>query len=214
MKKTKVKLLLLAVCCFTTVSIKAQNGDTVIQVTQINKSIQAFAKLLDSQQLQKFGLKSIDELKALKPGKQFKKLMIGLNDIKKFKQGDDVQKIIKDYPSIEVSLVDQAGNIKTSIEFVMNQGKWEASRYGSTHELAILRNAQTALANSDFQRGSLIRIPALRISFIAVSSAAGLEFINLEDNQKLNLKKGEKIAASAAILRLVPLAAKHNGLPS
>lgn len=211
--KRNIIILLFTSCFFTTTVIKAQ-VDKIVPESQVKQSIQTFVNLVDSQNVQKFGVKNIAELKALKPGKQFKNYMIGLSDIKKYKQGEDVRKIIKEYPSIEVSLVDQSGKILTSIEFVKYNNNWKASGYGSTTEFIMLRRAQTSIGNSDLNKGDLIRIPALRISFIAVSSAAGLDFISLEDNQNLKLKKGQRIAASEAILRLVSLANKHNGLPT
>ena len=215
MKKNTI-VLLLTTCFFPTIIIVAQKkqGNETIPESQIKESIQTFTNLIDSQDVQEFGLKSVVELKSLKAGKQFKKYMIGLNDIKKYNPGDDVRKIIKEYPSIEVSLVNKDGEIRTSIEFVKNKDKWEASGYGSTPELIILSNAQAALGISVVNKGNLIRIPALQTSFIAVSSAAGLEFIILEDKQYLKFKKGEKITSSEAILRLKPLANKHNGLPN
>ena len=213
MEKNIIKLLLLSVCFFATIAIKAQ-GDAIISKNLVDKSIQTFVNLLDSQDVQQFGLKSVAELKTLKAGRQFKKYTIGLSDIQKYKQGDDVKKIVKEYPSIEVSLVDGSGKIRTSIQFVKNHNKWEATGYGSTPELIHLRNAQTSLQKIVIDKGELIRIPALHLSFIAVSSAAGLEFISLEDNQRLKFKKGQKMPASEAILRLVPFANKHKGLPN
>lgn len=213
MKKNIIIILLLTTCFFTTIVIKAQ-PEKIIPESQIKKAIQIFVNLVDSQDLQEFGLQSIAELKSLKAGKQFKKYMIGLDDIKKYKQGEDVGKIIKEYPSIEVSLVNEAGNIRTSIEFVKIKDKWEASGYGSTPELIILSNAQTTLGQNAVAKGRLIRIPALQTSFIAVASATGLEFISLNDNQNLKLARGQKINSSEAILKLVPFANKHNGLPN
>lgn len=110
--------------------------------------------------------------------------------------------------------MNDSGKIRTSIEFVKIKDEWEASGYGSTPDLIVLKNAQTTLQPSFVAKGKLIRIPALQTSFIAVSSLAGLEFISLTDNQKLKLTRGQKINSSDAILKLVPLANKHNGLPN
>lgn len=219
MKKYITILLFIFICGITTVLIcckendRADTADTISE-NQIKEAVQTFANLIDSQEVQEFGLKSLAELKSLKGGKQFRQYMIGLDDIKKYKQGEDVSKIIKEYSSIEVSLVNDTGKIRTSVQFVKNKGKWEASGWGSTPELIIVRNAQATLADSDINKGKLIRIPALYTNFIAVSSAAGLEFIVLEDNNELNFKKGEKVTSSDAILKLVPLAIKHPGMPN
>lgn len=214
-KNILINLLSFTACFFATTIINAQKTqtDTIISESLIKESINRFVSLVDSEDVQEYGLKSIAELKSLRAGKQYRKYVIGLNDIKKFKAGDDVAKIIKEYPSIEVSLVNKSGKIITSIEFVKKDNKWEASGYGSTPELISLGQAQTKYGNGIARRGNLIRIPALGVSFISIPSAAGLEFMSLEDNQKYKLQKGIKTTASSAILKLVPFANNHNGLP-
>jgi hypothetical protein len=216
MKKNITILLFILIGVMTIFFVLAQKkkGIDTIPENLIKESIQTFTKLVDSLDIQEFGLKSVDELKSLIPGKQFKNYLIAVDDIKKYKAGEDVRKIINEYPSIEVSLVNGTGNIITSIEFVKNKDKWEAAGYGSTPEFIILRNAQAAIGDSAIKKGTLIRIPALHTSFIAVPSATDLNFIILDDNFSLDFKKGAILPASQAILKLVPLANKHNGLPN
>jgi hypothetical protein len=210
----RILIKLLFVTTYSLVSLFTNAQDTTISDSQIKKSIKTFANLMDTQHLKQFGLTSKDEFKSLKVGKQFKNYMIALNDIKNFKQGDDVNKIILEYPSIEVALVSSTGKIVTSIEFVKNHGKWEASGYGSTPELIMLSRVQGIVGDTFIKVGKLIRIPTLRISFIAIGSGSQLEFISLDDRVNLKLDKNQKLAASDAILKLVPLAKKHTGLPN
>ncbi len=195
-------------------SAPQNQGNDSIPQNQVYRAIQTFVNLLDSEDVREFGLKSIDELKLSKPGKQFKYFMIAVADIKNYKAGEDVSKIIKEYPSIEVSLVNATGSIISSIEFVKNQGRWEPGRYGSSAELLSVRNAQTTIADSTINKGSLVRIPGLNTSFVSVSDGSKLNFIVLADKLSLNLKKGLTLPASEVILRLVPLAKKHKGLPN
>jgi hypothetical protein len=213
MKQQVIRLLFLTVYLFATIVTEAQK-DTIISDNEIKKSIQTFIKLIGSDDAREYGLKNIAELNSLKAGKQFKKYMIGLTAIKNYQRGNEVGIMIKEYPAIEVSLVNSTGKIRTSIEFVKNQGKWEASRYGSTSELILLSRAQDMLADSVINKGNLIRIPALRISFIAVASGSGLNFISLEDRPDLDFHKGRRMAASEAILKLVPLANQHKNFPN
>src|SRR5688500_10215651 len=77
-------------------SIPQNQGNDSIPQNQVYQAIQTFTNLLDSEDVREFGLKSIDELKSLKPGKQFKYFMIAVADIKKYKAGEDVSKIIKE----------------------------------------------------------------------------------------------------------------------
>jgi hypothetical protein len=213
MKKYISILFILAICFFIPAVAPGQ-VPKIISDLQVKKAIETFAKLIDTPDLYKCGVKSLAELKLLKPGQQFKKYMISLDAIKKYRQGDDVNNMIKEYEAVEVALVNDSGKIKTSIEFVKTGNNWKASGYGSTSEFVILSQAQTALTANAINRGKLIRIPSLQVSFIAVSSAAGLDFVSLADNPKLKLTKGQTIKSSDAILKLAPYATKHNGSPN
>ena len=82
MKKNILRLLLFTLGYFITITIKAQ-GDT-ISAKKIKESIATFASLVDSLDLPGFGLKNMAELKSLKAGRQFKRCMIGLNDVKNY----------------------------------------------------------------------------------------------------------------------------------
>ncbi len=203
--KNIIKLILPALCLLVTFIARAQpdkKSDTIISKKQIETSIQTFIKVIGSDDPKQYGLKSAAELNSLHPGKQFRKYMISLNDIKNYQQGSDVANIIKEYSAVEVSLVNNTGKIRTSIEFVNNNGQWEASRYGSTPELVLLKSVQNAIADSLIQKSKLVRIPSLNISFIAVPSGSGLKFISLAEHSHLKLHKAESIAASDAIMNL------------
>src|SRR5215475_11343189 len=96
--------------------------DTVISNKQIKESIQTFIKLIASDDPKQYGLKNAAELNSLRPGKQFRKYMISLKDVKQYEQGHNVGSIIKEYPAVEVSLVSNTGKMITSIEFVYENG--------------------------------------------------------------------------------------------
>src|SRR5689334_16167963 len=78
--------------------VVAQNrGDQdVISADQINQSIQNFTRLITPQTAESFGLKSADQLKQLTAGKQFRKFMMGLDDLKNYQSTTDVNGIIKE----------------------------------------------------------------------------------------------------------------------
>lgn len=207
--KNIIKVILPAVYLSVTFMAEAQpdkkvvpQTDTIISNKQIQTSIQTFIRVIGSDDAKQYGLKNAAELNSLIPGKQFRRYMISINDIKNYQQGSDVKSIIKEYSAVEVSLVNSTGKIRTSIEFVNNNGQWEASRYGSTPEMVLLRSVQGAIADSLIHNGMLVRIPSLSISFIAVPSGSGLKFISLADHSNLKLLKGESVAASDAILKL------------
>jgi len=201
------------VLIFSQDQAQTRNQVETISRDQVSKAIQALSAMVTDQNFQTFGLTSKDQLRSLKAGKQYNKFMIGLDDIKKYTAGQDVQAIVKPLAAIEVPLVDQSGKIQTAIEFVKNKDKWEASGFGLSSDLAAVRNEQANRADTSRSSVSLIRIPALRTRFIGVSSSTGLNFIVLENNESLGFRQGATIAAKDAILKLVNVAKLYNGLP-
>jgi len=215
--KQVIVLLQIVACLALAVNISGQPTHLVkdtVPYSEIKKSMQIFVNLVDSQHVGQFGLASVAELNSLKPGRQFINYMIGLDDLRNYKTGDDVSKLIKEYPSIEVALVNDAGKIRTSIEFVQRDGKWEASGYGSTSEFILLSYSQTTVGENIVNNGNLVRIPSLGVSFLSVRSRTGTDFISLQDNEQLKLGRGQRMSASEAISKLVPFARKHNGQPT
>jgi hypothetical protein len=216
MKKRITIFLLIGIFVVATMIIVAQNrtgdqGD--IPQEQVASSLQTFTRLANAQNIQTFGLQSMEQLRALKPGKQFRKFMIGLDDVKQFKTGNDVNPLIKPLEAIEVSLVDANGAIQSSIEFIRKDNKWEPSGYGLSQDMSRVRSVQGQVPDSVINASRLISIPALKSSFLALGSGAALNFVVLEDNQALELRRGAIMPASDAIGRLVTSANAYNGLP-
>lgn len=212
----KILLLLLLACSVGSVIILAQKqtGEETISAGQVREAIQVFSKLVNDQNAKDFGLQNAAQLQSLRAGKQFKKYMIGLDDVRKFKTGDKVEPLIKELPSIEVSLTDANGRVVSSIEFIKNKESWQASGFGSTPDFkALFIDERSTIADSLINKGTLVRIPALHTSFIAVSASSGLNFIVLQDNESLGFRRGQMIQASEAISKLTPVANAYNGLP-
>lgn len=191
----------------------AANQHEAISQDLINKSIQTLTAMVTDQNAQTFGLTSKDQVTALKAGKQYNVYMIGLNDIKKYKTGQDVAAIVKPLPVIEVSLVDDSGKIRSAIEFVKKSGHWGASAFGLSPEMVSVSTVQSLRPDTSKTNISMIRIPALRVNFISTTSTTGLNFTVLENNESLGFRQGETIAAKNAILKLVQTANVYNGLP-
>jgi len=219
--KNQILIKLVVVTAFVTALVlifsqdQAQPSNKVETISrdQVNKAVQTLSAMVTDQNFQTFGLTSVGQLQSLKAGKQYNKFMIGLDDIKKYTAGQDVQAIVKPLAAIEVPLVDESGKIQTAIEFVKNKDKWETGGFGLSSDLAAVRNVQANRADTSRSNVSLIRIPALRTRFIGVSSPSGLNFIVLENNESLGFRQGATIAAKDAILKLVSVAKLYNGLP-
>ena len=215
MKKSARAIVFVTILTVATILIIAQNrnDEEVITAEQINRSIQSFTRLVTPQTAESFGLKSADQLKELKAGKQFKKYMIGLDDVKNFNTGTNINSILKELEAVEVSLVDQAGQVQTGIEFTREQGKWEPTAFGLSTDLKRVKDAQTGIADSVFKSSRLISIPSLKTTFLMTGDGATSSFIILENNDRLEFRKGSAIPATDAIQKLKVVANEYNGLP-
>ena len=179
-----------------------------VPANKVNDAILVFADLVDSASLQKFGVKSKADLKALKPGKQFKTYFIGLAELKKYQTGHDAEDIIKEYPSTEVALVDQKGRIITSIEFENKNHTWVATGYGSTPEFAVLIRAQDSIPKTAINKGRMIRVPSLHMCFMSLPNHGATDFLMLESYKQISYKRGETVKSAKVMEVLMPLANK------
>jgi hypothetical protein len=194
---------------------KAQTPqDERISEKQVLVAKDNFAKMLNEDNVKSFGLESVDQLKSLQTGQQFKRNMITLEDLRKFKKEDDPKNIIKSLDVIDVMLVDGAGNIVTSIEFTRGKENMSPSGFGLTPGYIALKNTIGTI-NPELKSKELkfVEIPSLNVSFLAVYSGATLNFICLDNLEALGLKRGTVISASEALTKLVPVANEYNGLP-
>ncbi len=215
MKKSSRAIVFVTILTIATILIIAQNrnDEDVISAEQVSKSIQSFIRLVTPQTAESFGLKSADQLKDLKAGRQFKKYMIGLEDVRNFKPETNVNTIIKELEAVEVSLVDQAGQVQTGIEFTRERGKWEPSAFGLSIDLKRLKDAQVGIPDSVIKSSRLVVIPALRTTFLMQGEGASSTFYILENNDRLEFRKGIAIPAADALQKLKVVANEYNGLP-
>ncbi|MDB5158599.1 MAG: hypothetical protein JWR50_3306, partial [Mucilaginibacter sp.] len=102
------------VLIFSQDQAQTSNQVETISRDQVSKAVQALSAMVTDQNFQTFGLTGKDQLRSLKAGRQYNKFMIGLDDIKKYTAGQDVQSIVKPLAAIEVPLVDQSGKIQTA----------------------------------------------------------------------------------------------------
>jgi hypothetical protein len=215
----KKNLTAILITCFIliaiTMAIMAQDrtGNQPISSIQINSAINTFAQLVNDKNAADFGLQNAAQLKTLKPGKEFTKYMIQLDDLKNYKTGSDVNKIIRQLSSTEIALVDDNNRFVTSIEFTQVKGEWQATGFGASTDLKTIYNQRSPLPDSVITAGKLIRVPALRTNFIGITTATGLNFLITEDNENLGFKRGALIPADEALVKLSDAAKIYNGLP-
>ncbi len=197
-----IKLLVMLLCAASCTLAQKKTVMDTISSTLIDSSLNTYAESLSLQLIKDLGLKNKQELKSLKPAYQFKFFMIDVGQLKKYKQGDDIKTIIKEYPAVEVALVNESGKITLAIGYFKQNNKWKVASFGLTPDLSAISNAQQFITDSTLKKGILIRIPGLEISFIGVKSPGGMDLITLIDNTVLGLKKGDKKPAPDVLAKL------------
>ena len=214
MKKKIIIISLISVFTIATILMLAQNrNEGQVPAEQVNRSIQTFSRLLTPETVKSFGVNSVEEFRNLRPGKQFRKYMIGLDDVRSFRPETQVSSIIKQLNSTEVSLVNQSGQIQTGIEFIFRDGKWEPGAFGLSPDMARLKNAQRSLTDVQIDTVLFITIPALQTTFLMTGTGPAANFIVLENNDRLQFRVGSRVPAAEAIRRLKVIADEYNGLP-
>jgi hypothetical protein len=214
MKRQLIITSLVTVFTICTILILAQNRrDGDVPAEQVNQAIQTFSRLLTPETIKSFGFNSVDELRSLRAGKQFRKHIIGLEDIRKFTPQTQLSSIIKPLDAVEVTLVNPSGEIRSGIEFTMRDGKWQAGSFGLSPDLTRLKNAQRSLTDVQIDTVLWIVIPALQTTFLMKGQGQQASFIILENNERLQFRTGSAVPAAEAIQRLKVIANEYNGLP-
>src|SRR5687768_16152059 len=139
MKRQIIITSLITVFTIGTILILAQNWrDADVPAEQVNQAIQTFSRLLTPETMKSFGVNSVEELRSLLAGNQWRKHIIGIEDIRRFTPQTQLSGIIKPVDAVEVTLVNQSGEIRSGIEFTRKDGKWQAGSFGLSPDLSRL----------------------------------------------------------------------------
>ena len=213
----KNKILLIAVAVLIigmAFFINAQsNQNELIPESEISVAVESFTKLLEKSNPKDFDLESAEQLRSLKTGYQFLGNMIGLEDIRNFKEGTDPNSIIKKLDNTQVFLVNDAGKIITGIAFTKEKEKSVVSGFGLNPSGISLKRASEIIGDEKLRSGRLVDIPSLGLSFIASQTDSTFDFISIMDAESEGLRVGTVTPASKLIQSLIPIANEYNGLP-
>jgi len=140
---------------------------------------------------------------------------IRLDALKKFKAGDNVEKMLVDSKQVLYPVL-RGKRVVGTITMIRKEKGWSLVSVGDA-DLSRLR--QTAINESmkRFQKAEadhfVVRVPALGVEFTAFRNSRGeLQLASVADNPAAGLTAGEAEPASRVLPRLVPLALNYRGL--
>ena len=141
--------------------------------------------------------------------------MIRLDALQKYQPGTKVNALLG--PTQEFMfpvLVD--GTTRSSISMVLIKGSWRPASFGApflSRELVKVREARGRDAEVAAPAMFLVKVPALKVHFIAYRKDGGLFFASVVDDRRFGFKAGEAMPAEKAIEKMLPAARRHNGAP-
>jgi hypothetical protein len=171
-----------------------------------SSAIRTFQQLVTEQNYRSLGFESVDEVKTAALGQPLTVSTIGLEQLKAYRQGTDVNSLLTPSPDA-LYPVTANGQVRSSVTITKVEGGYRASSFGNAEIIKALskyREATTAFA---------VRVPALNLYYLAQRADNKLLLTPIADDTRLKLSIGKAVPAEDVLNQLVPLATAYNGLP-
>jgi hypothetical protein len=172
-------------------------------------------KLVNEKNMMSMGFRSMDEVKQAQLGSPLVKYYVGLNDLKEYKEGTDISKMLHfgDQVLFPVTVNDMA---RSSIQMEKQGEDWKATAYGSPNLIQILERTinilvqDTSVKSKDFM---ILSIPAMNQVYLAYWQDKELWMAPAISDERYEFKMGVPMMASAVFEKLLPDAQKLEDLP-
>ena len=175
-------------------------------------SLDALAQLVAKESPQRRGFQSTEEVKLAKPGVGFHMFRVGPDDLRGYKAGDDVQRLLTDMQRVMVPLTVN-GEVRTAV--VVRQeanGEWKPVEFGHIHVvkgLDIGRRSVVSSRGASEDEVSLVQVPWLSNAMLLAHREGGVLMMTpTSDVPGTNLHRGEAHRADEVFAALQPLAPK------
>lgn len=145
-------------------------------------------------------------------GQRIDHQIIGLEDLRGYKTGNDPKSIIRPIKRATYPILDANGVTISSIEIEQVNGKWQPAQLGNRAYVQMFEEVRKANGLKPSE-ASLVRVPGFNVYFLAREQSGRLEFSLLNESPMADISPRQFIDARTALDRLVPAAQKYNGLP-
>jgi hypothetical protein len=217
-----MKNIILLVAAFLIITTaQAQTNTSIDSLTQMdtenikrqtNILLESFLKEINKDNYKMMGFDSLESIRFLTFSKAYAVLIIQLDDLRKYKKGEDPVPIIKNTGRALCLLKNsRTGLIESAVELERIKENWNVKGIASSG----IAKSFNKIENNMLELGiALVRIPSLNLYFIASHESGNkLQFVSLQDYPSLKISTGEKREAAAFLEQLVPVANAYNGLP-
>ena len=205
----KIQQFLLPFFLCLALTAQAQNNQ---REEAANKALQDYKQLATLSAFPPSDRISASSLEKATLGQRIDHQIIGLEDLRAYKNTSDPKSIIRPINRATYPVLDANGMVITSIEVEQINGTWQTAQLGNRSYVQLFEDVRKAngLKNTEV---SLVRVPGFNVYFMAREQNGRLDFSLLNETPMADISPRQFIDARTALDRLVPAAQKYNGLP-
>ncbi|HWB85422.1 MAG TPA: hypothetical protein VG675_14865 [Bryobacteraceae bacterium] len=163
-------------------------------------------KLVTAQNYRTMGFESVDEVKSAALGQPLALVQIGLDQLKAFRPGGNVNSLMQSSPET-IYPVTVNGQVRSSVTVSKSASGYAPSSFG---------NADIVKSLSRYRQSPdafVVRVPALNLYFLGSRVENRVMLTPIVEDNRLKLQPGVPAPAEQVIEQLVPIANAYNGLP-
>jgi hypothetical protein len=185
----------------------------ILVVAQAQKQ---FAELVTPQRRGRLGFTSPDEVLQARQDVPVRDVFIGLEALKQFQAPPDPELLLVPGTRALVPLIDASGAPRALITLHETQGRWQAVAFGSPSlARALVRTREVVAARAGVTPSQLflLRVPALKLQFVAFRADGRLFVASLVADGRFQLEAGATLPIEDVLNRILPVARDTADLP-
>ena len=186
-------------------------GGTATHAAVAASSLKTLAHLVTPQKT--LGFQSPGEAASASLANPLPMFMVGLNDLRTYRVGDDPRPLLKDEGSV-LYPVSVGGDVRSAMVVRKVNGEWKATQFGRANlaRFAHEGRRRVSLARGVIESGvALVEIPTMSARMLEHEENGVPMLTALLDVPGTDLRAGATVSAAEAFAKLQPLAARNDG---
>ncbi len=178
--------------------------------------LQTYARLVNQQNFRDLGFESTEEIRAATLGTPLQQFMIRLDELREYQATRPALPLLHGTDRVRFPVLAQDAT-RSSLTVTRQDDRWVAYAFGDAALIRALAGARTEAAAREGARPEEyveVWMPALNVVFIGRQRDGDLFLTPVTDDARFGFTRGETLAASEALRRMVEAAREHNELPT
>jgi hypothetical protein len=212
---TVITMLIFAACAPARTDTAERLEASVKEMVSESRSAAAEALeqlefLATKENFKSLGFDALDEVKRAELGPPLPVIIVKLDELRDFKEGDDPFRILHPIGKV-VYMVNVNGETRCGVEVEKQDDKWEVAAVGITGPAREYVNAIKAHIENDQPRTFfIIKVPALNQIYLAYQTERGARLVSVRQQNDTD-KKVESRPPADVLWELVKSAKEHDG---